>query len=381
MITIEEALKTFKKYGYNSKEVLPYLYIKNNEIGVNYSYIDSKYGITERLISFHQVIDLDLFLKRFQWYKLNGKKEGVTLKLNNYEVAEPEVLYIRNNHVMTDNEMFNMKIYDKNEEKNKKATSKKRKLIEAQNLMDFYYSEKARQEKYTNNLYKKEQELRRYYYDLQCLIDKYNKNKTNIELDNNTKSYKIDLSLESLINSKLSEYNKKLPKEEDLDNLINKIWELNKSLETNSSYLYAYRYNDDVDEELRLAVTKIDFMKELLSKRRWKIVDLKKKFNGIDNQSTYESIYDDNFEDKYKDFINKKYSVKDRINEYRLSEYLNNFKTNKEYDIERNVKRCELNQKQKVDDYSINVNDINISLTKEFNKNLYSDAYKYYKGE
>lgn len=367
MISFESALKILKKYGYNSMTVHPYLYKKNKEIGVNYSYIDNKYGITERVISFHNDIDLDLFLKKYQWFKLNGKKYKVSLKLNNYEISNPEVLYIRNNHVMTDDEMFNIDVYDKNEIKNKKLSKSKRLLLEVENLMNHYYLEKEQKEKYTNNLFNKERELKRYYLDLQNLVDRYNKNNTHPKLDEDKRVFNMSLNLESDINKKIVEFKKKIPSDEELNDLINKAWSLNKDLETNSSYMYALRNNDDIDEEMRIVVTKIDYMKELLDKRKYKLVNLKKKFDSIDSQSTYESIYDDNFETKYKDFIDKKYNVKNQINEFRLSEYLNNFKTNKEYDIARNVSRCknEIDKSKKDDDVSFDK--IKDDLKKQFN--------------
>ena len=370
MISIESALKIIKKHGYNSKTVHPFIYKNNNEIGINYSYIDNKYGITERVVSFHNDIDLDLFLKRYQWYKLNGKKYNVYLKLNNYEVPNPEVLYIRNNHVMTDNEMFNIELHDKREKSNLKLSATKRYLIVAEELMDHYYQEKEIKEKYVKNLFNKEKELQRYYLDLQNLVDIYNVNNTHPSIEEENKVFKTNLELESDINSKISEYKKKLPKEDVLKELINEAWGLNKSLELNNSYMYALRYNDDIDEEMRLVVTKIDFMKELLSKKRFKIINLKKKFDSIDNQSTYECIYDDNFEAKYKEFINNKYNQKENINEFRLCEYLNNFKSNKEYDIERNVLRCKKEITEKIEDYNTSTEDVNNSLTKQFNTNL-----------
>ena len=373
MMTLESALKIFKKYGYNSKTVHPYLYKNNNEIGVNYSYIDSKFGITDRVVSFHNEIDLDLFLRRYQWYKLNGKKYNVQLKLNNYEVPNPEVLYIRNNHVMTDAEMFNIDSYDKREKSNLKLSSTKRYLIEAEELMDHYYQEKANKEKYVKNLINKEKELQRYYLDLQNLVDIYNVNNTHPTVEEINKEFKTDLNFESTINTMIAEYKKKLPKEEDLKLLINKIWELNKELELNNNFMYALRYNDDVDEEMRLVVTKIDFMKEIISKKRFKIVDLKKKFDSIDNQSTYESIYDEKFEEKYKEFINEKYAQKDNINEFRLCEYLNNFKSNKEYDIEKNVLRCKKEITEKLEDFNTTFDVINKDLAKQFNDNLNED--------
>lgn len=370
MISFESALKIMKKYGYKSVSNSPFLYKNNNEVGISYSYIDDKYGITQRVVSFHNDIDLELFLKKYQWYKLNGKKYDVKLKLNNYEVSNPEVLYIRNNHVMTDNEIFNIETYDKTEAKNQKMSNVKRLLHVAEDLMNHYYQEKEIKAKYINNLYNKEKELKRYYLELQRLVDKYNKNNTNISIDESTKEFKTNLELESKINSKLAEYKKKLPKKDDILLLINDVWLLNKSLEVNKGYLYALRYNDDIDEELRLVVTKIDFMKELLSKRRFNIVNLKKKCDSIDNQSTYESIYDDNFDEKYINFINKKYEQFDNINEYRLCEYLNNFKTNNEYDIEKNVLRCKDEVVEKKITYDTDINVVKKDLSKQFKENL-----------
>jgi len=369
MISIDSALKILKKYGYSSLNTSPFIYTKNKEVGVNYSYIDNKYGITDRVISFHNDIDLDLFLKRYQWYKLNGKKEGVTLKLNNYEVSSPEVLYIRNNHVMSDNEMFHMKDFDKIEAKNQKLSHSKRLLVEAQNLLEHYYIEKNNKEEYSKNLYKKENDLKKYYVELQYLIDRYNKVNNHLISEIDDYSFKTDVELESDINTRINTYNKNLPKEEEIYRLIEDIWFLNKKLEINPLYMYALKNNDSIDEEIRIVVTKIDFMNELLSKKKCKLISLKKKFLNIDNQSTYESIYDENFEDKYKKFIDNKYNVLDSINEFRLTDYLNNFKTYNEYDIEKNINRCK-NEKDNIIENKVSIDDINKSLKRQFNNNL-----------
>ena len=370
MITIESALKVLKKYGYKSLDSQPYLYKNNKEIGINYSYIDSKYGITDRVISFRNDIDLDMFLKKYQWYKLNNKKYDVTLKLNNYEVSSPEVLYIRDNHVMTDDEMFNIDSYDKTKKKNKRLSHAKKKLIEAENLMEHYYLEKSIKEKFVDNFNSKENELRKYYVELQSLVDQYNKVTNPIEYEDITNKLEMSAIIESNISKLLAQFKEKLPNEEKLDKLISSIWDLNKDLELNESYMYALKYNDDVDEELRIVITKIDYMKELLSKKRtiFNVVNLKKVFENMDNQSTYESIYDDNFEDKYKMFIYNKYDVRDQINEFRLCEYLNNFKTNKTYDIAKNIQRCKDTQTKKEEYATMDV--IQKELTKEFNTNL-----------
>lgn len=370
MITFESALKVLKKYGYKSKDSQPYLYKNNKEIGINYSYIDEKYGITDRVISFRNDIDLDMFLKKYQWYKLNNKKYDVKLKLNNYEISSPEVLYIRDNHVMTDDEMFNIDSYDKTKKKNNRLSHAKKKLIEAENLMNHYNNEKRIKEQFVNNFNAKENELRKSYIELQSLVDAYNRTKQDIEFEKFDNEFITPKIIEDNINELLIQFKEKLPNEEKLSKLTSSLWDLNKDLELNEAYMYALKYNDDIDEELRLTVTKIDYMKELLSKKRsiFKIVDLKKIFNNIDNTSTYESIYGDDFEEKYKTFIYSKYDVLDKIDEFRLCEYLNNFKTRKTYDIERNIKRCSQKTNKKNEYESMEV--IQKELTKQYNSNL-----------
>ncbi len=370
MITFESALKVLKKYGYKSKDSQPYPYKNNKEIGINYSYIDDKYGITDRVISFRNDIDLDMFLKKYQWYKLNNKKYDVKLKLNNYEISSPEVLYIRDNHVMTDDEMFNIDSYDKTKKKNNRLSHAKKKLIEAENLMNHYNNEKRIKEQFVNNFNAKENELRKNYIELQSLVDTYNRTKQNIEFEKFDNEFATSKIIEDNINELLNQFKDKLPNEEKLSKLTTSLWDLNKDLELNEAYMYALKYNDDVDEELRLTVTKIDYMNELLSKKRsiFKIVDLKKIFNNIDNTSTYESIYGDDFEEKYKTFVYSKYDVLDKIDEFRLCEYLNNFKTRKTYDIEKNIKRCSQKTNKKNEYESMEV--IQKELTKQYNANL-----------
>ena len=370
MISIESALKILKKYGYKSKDSQPYLYKNNKEIGINYSYIDNKYGITDRVISFRNDADLDSFLKKYQWYKLNNKKYEVTLKLNNYEISKPEVLYIRDNHVMTDDEMFNIDSYDKNKKKNKRLSRVKKKLIEAQGLMDHYYKEKKSKEKFIKNFNDKENELRKNYIELQSLVDIYNRKNNPIEFEAIINPFNMSEQIEDNINKLLEQFNEKLPTEEKITSLINTIWDLNKELELNESYMLALKNNEDINEELRLTITKIDYMKDLLKKRKsiFNIVDLKKVFANIDNQSTYESIYDDKFEDKYKSFICEKYDVLDKIDEFKLCEYLTNFKTYKTYDIKKNIQRCQEEKEDNIEYESMDV--IQKELTKDFNYKL-----------
>ena len=370
MLTVNGALNIIRKYGYNSKTSHPYLYLKGKDIGINYSYIDKKYGIIERIQLFKNEIDLENFLKKYQWYKLNSRNKNVVMELSDYESKNPKIIYSRNNHVMTDNEIFDLDNYDKKKESNKKLSRPKKILAEVENLIERYYIKKDEIERFVSNYQGKEEELKRYYADLQSLVNKYNNNEWDVDYISTINNYKIiDKEIDS-INIKVSLYKNKAFKENDVLELRNRIWNLNKELEINSDFLKALQGNSDIDEELRLVNVKIESMKEKLNNKKFFRINLRKFFDKIDKSSNYVNPYNEEALNNYIDFINKKYDVLDKINEFRLSEYLNDFITNSNYEIIKNIKRCENPISSKAIDYDTEVNKIIDSLTKQYNKSL-----------
>jgi hypothetical protein len=388
MISRTDTLNMLKKYGYNSMNVHPFIYSENNVTGINYSYIDDIYGIVERLAIFNSEADLNLFLKRYQWYKLNGKSNNVHLELDNYEVKAPKIIYTRNGHVMTDGEMFDIKSYDQKIDRDKKLSHTKRIVAEISDLLNHYYLKKDEIIKYINNFLNKEAELKRYYSELQKLVNKYNHKEYELELIDNINDFNIFNPQESELNIKLAKLKDENPKESEAYKLLDNVWQLNKSLELNKDYLNAVQKNDDLDEEMRLVITKIDYMKELLAKKRYwftSIVNLKSKFNNIDSSSTYKSVYDDTFTTKMNSFINEKYEAKNKIDEFKLCEYLDDFIGNNEYDIIKNTQLCQSNSNNEENHEEL-FNTISEDLTRQFNDNLteeeqnalilYSSLYK-----
>ena len=373
MITRDNALKIFKKYGYNSKSVHPYLYINDKVFGVNYSYIDDVYGIVERVATFKDESEMDLFLKRYQWYKLNGRTNNVHIELSNYEISNPHVMYIRNNHVMNDAEMFNIENYDKREEKSKKLSRTKRLIEESQDLMDYYYLKKDELTKFINNYLRKQSELKRYYADLQKLVNQYNNKRFDIDYKASIEEFNFNEDLEEKTNVLLAKGRSTKVKDDDAYKVLDNVWLLNKSLELNEQYLDALQHDDDIDEEMRLVNTKIDFMKEVLNKKKkwqFKKINLVKSFSNIDSTSTYQSIYDDDFVDKFTRFINNKYEAINKINEFKLCEYLNDFVGNNEFDVENNIKKCSEDENGHGQSNNITLDEINNDLIKQFNENL-----------
>ena len=96
MLDFNTALELMKKYGYDSASLHPFIYSKDNTIGICYSYVDDNFGILERTFYFSTVEEMDQFLKEFKWCKEHGKENNVRMILYNYEIVNPKVLYLSN---------------------------------------------------------------------------------------------------------------------------------------------------------------------------------------------------------------------------------------------------------------------------------------------
>lgn len=363
MMTIGSALRILKKYGYNSINNHPYLYIKGNDIGINYSYVDDIYGVMERVAIFNNDIDMDIFLKKFQWYKSNKNK--VSMRLNDYEIPNPVVYYVKDNHVITDTEIF--KVANKDD---KKISYKKRLVNEISNLLDRYYLKKEEIERYINNYLSRKYELKRYYIELQKLINKYNHIKWNIDNDLNISNYRIiDKSIDS-INIKLLKFKNKDCSINDIQDLLNEVWLLNRNLELNKDYIDALTYDNNITKELILVNNKVNYMKELLSKKKVFKENLIVAFDEIDNGYNEEFFNENEVMDKYYNFVTSKYDVLDKINHLRLTEYLNDFISNKDFEILKNIERCRYSPNKKIENYNTKKEKVYGYLTTQFNKNL-----------
>ena len=52
MFDVNSALNVMKKYGYDSTSLHPFLFKKDNSIGLCYSFVDDNFGILERIFLF-----------------------------------------------------------------------------------------------------------------------------------------------------------------------------------------------------------------------------------------------------------------------------------------------------------------------------------------
>lgn len=329
MLSINKANALMKKYGYKSKIKHPYIYKTKTDIGICYLFEDGESNFKEKIAIFKTEEEMELFLKKYKVFKQKGKEYNITMKLEKPKSMYSNVVYLRDGLLMEDDEMFKLDKYDsiRIQEKDKKDVDKL--FLVATNLFDIYYEIKDKQSALLKKLDSLLEKQRNSYYELQLLVDEYNKTNINhkkLDVLKRNELKGIDLENEKRIKNRISKYRNNLPKQNDLKELIKDVWNLCKNLEMNKYYFDNIVEEINLDNEIKLANKKLNFMKELLKKKSFFRKDLTKAFKRIDAYFLKEKkVVDENFKENEKDRIRKKYSCFDELDMLKLDTYLRDY--------------------------------------------------------
>ena len=337
MLDFNTALELMKKYGYDSASLHPFIYSKDNTIGICYSYVDDNFGILERTFYFSTVEEMDQFLKEFKWCKEHGKENNVRMILDNYEIVNPKVLYLRNEKVMVKDEMFNIEYYDQMEDQKKEMDQMSRILLEASNLIQYYETNKQGQMDYFRMVLKKKNDLRQKYYDLQNKIDSFNKVE-NIHqlrlLPDLFGDCGINANMEIATKDRLSQYKAKAPTFEEAIDFVHDVWELNESLENNYFYFNTIKEENAIDNETIVVDKKLALINKVMESNFHPFgVDLISKFRKINREcKANETVITEEFLDGIRNNITLKYSKYTKLDYLNACDYLKEAMTNNNYD-------------------------------------------------
>ena len=317
----ENALKVFKKYGFNSTNSSPYLCSIGNRIGVSFKYNDNRFGLIERSTFFDNLNELDTFLKLYRNYLDNAKSEHIYMLLDNYQVMFPNLIYAEDDKAVLNDEM----VY-KTKNKDDLSELEKLKLV-ASNLLSYYVDVSSRQVKHINNvsfmkniLLKKEKELKN---EIRKLSKKKDEEKiTTIK----TEYFQYDNSLYSSYKNYLDSIREK----DHAINLINRLWELNKKLEISKEYYRSIVISRELADKIRLLDLKIDYVKSLKGKKSF-LLNINKNLKLIEKEYVKDEIEDSYVDDKINK-IRKKYSFFSNISIFYLDDYLKESLLNDDYD-------------------------------------------------
>lgn len=372
MLDLNTAIELLKKYGYTSTSVHPYIYKNNDTMGVCYSFIDDKYGFLERVALFRTKEEMDDFLKKYHWFKQNGKDNDVKMLFDRYDVPSPNILYYRKGKLMAADEMFKIKEYDEKEEEKKELDIVLLYINSATKLMDYYEEIKNIQINYLKSLKELLKEHHQKYYELQLLIDKYNtriKTRKIVESTNLSIESGFNITMERSLKEKLSQYRSEPPERNVAIAFIKEIFNLCLNLELNPYYLQGFIMEHNIKNDIALANAKIDFMDKIVKNKDNLLFtkDLTKEFIKLDKKiiSTQTSVIP-NFVENCSNAIKQKYSYYDLIDPLKIVEYLEEVKTNKNY-YEVAIKyKVEQKKEEKVliYDYEDIIKDLNEQFTK-----------------
>ena len=92
-MTLEEAYRVGKKYGFTFNGIGPSFSLINNKVGICLNLLDQKYGYLKRNFVFDNIDDLDNFLKKYSFYIRNKDKENIFISLDDYELENPTIYY------------------------------------------------------------------------------------------------------------------------------------------------------------------------------------------------------------------------------------------------------------------------------------------------
>lgn len=335
MLDFDTALDLMNKYGYTSITVHPYIYQDGDTIGICYTYNDEEYGLLERIKIFNNAEELEEFLKMYNWVQVNGKLNHVRMILDNYEAINPKIIFLRNEKIMVEGEMFDISSYDTREKMRVNMDPVSKVIYECGDLLLVYNEIKNRQLQYLKNINTLKNTLRRKYYELQTEVDTYNKVKIERELklipDVNDSG--INENLESSLKDMYNIYVVQKPTYEEALEFLKAVWELCLGLELNARYYEAQKEETDIRNEMKIVDQKLTLMRTLNEDLKPLFgTDLVGRFRKINREcKAKSSVISTEYINAQMDAVNRKYSYFDKIDVLFTSDYLREAIQNSNY--------------------------------------------------
>lgn len=376
MLDLDTALDLLNKYGYTSIQVHPFVYQDGDTIGLCYTYIDEDYGLLERIKIFNNAEEFDEFLKMYNWVQTNGKLHHVRMILDNYESINPKTMFLRNEKIMVEGEMFEIEEYDSREAMRVNMDPVSKIIYETGDLLLVYNEIKNRQLQYLKNIIKLKNALRRKYYDLQKEVDKYNKVKVErmLNLLPEVTDSGINDSMEASIKDRYNVYVAQRPSYEEAIGFLKEVWDLCLQLELNTKYYQAMKEETDIRNETKVVEEKLTYMRELNDNLKPLFgTDLIGKFKKINKDcKAVSSEISVDYINQQMDTVNRKYSFYDKIDPLYTSDYLREATQNSNYN-DLAIKYAVGTNYEVISKYKTPLNEVAASLSVQYRDKLNID--------
>lgn len=343
MIIEEEIIKLLNKYGFNSQKKEPFLYKKKDQLGIFYTYKDVIYGNISRIFMGKDLEEIEDFLEKYYWYKKNGDKYKVTIKLDNYEIENPKVCFIKDKKELTKEEMLQLsQKKDKEIEKKEESESKYiKKLKRTLLILLEVIEEKIKNQnvtyqnliKLTNDYVEKQNELN----NLLTAQDKKKREKLNpLKEEEINEEYKKSLK-------KIKENFLSLEEKEPLENNMNYLTNYLKTLEIEEGFLKNKYELIKLPLQIELMKEKIEKVKEQEEKKKGlfgKKESLEELLQKVEQDCTLKDIVSyTQYKENEMNRIEEKYTVIPDLDPRTIGDYFVEFDNLK-------IKEIDLEQKK-----------------------------------
>lgn len=233
----KEALKKIMTmYGFYSLNKEPFLYEKETELGIAYTFKDAFFGELTRIYVPKNEEEATDFLAKYSWYKKYGQKYQIKIVLSDYKLYNPEISFIKDEKKLS---LEGMKQLIEDQDGKKETTKKDEAYIEKLQrtllLLVEIIKEKIKiQEDTYKNLFELTKEFRAKHNQLEKLKKEYDKKNKVTLLPEEEFTPLPDLTKEL---KTLSQDIEKITEKEVLEQQIDAFIEYLKSLEKSESLI------------------------------------------------------------------------------------------------------------------------------------------------
>lgn len=329
MIKKDKMLEILSKYGMDLNDCAPFLYEDNNKIGVVYSFTHEYYGLLTRVFFPDNEAELETFAYQYWWYQNHAQTYEVKLELDDYNCLEVKPHFVRNEKIITSEEMRQLLIHPDYFLKEQEDDKLFQKLLRTANLLIDIMTLKN---KMILDTYDHVMDLRRELVKQENeFIQLYNRyQKTNLALKDLEVKKKDDFEQQNF--EEIFETFKRIQKKEDLPILkdfINMLWAQLKKMETNLKHLKNKYALTTLPMDLEVIRKKKSYLESLFNRKKsifQKKVDPDIELKKIDEEKEKKGVISENdYIAEQTNLLSDKYSIINQDSYDTLGDYLNDF--------------------------------------------------------
>ncbi len=327
MIDQEKILGILKKYGYYALNRAPFLYQKEDKIGIYFVWPHKHYGNLERIFLFDTIEEVEEEVYKYWWFMKHKEKYPIYVEFDNYETKTPEVNYSYKGTILSIDAMKNFE-EEKASKLEPKDTLKKRQLLRTATILILVLKEKVRIQNETYlkvvEMFETLEKMQKEYQSKLSLFKKSEKEEnSSLELvkENQNEGEKL---LAKLNNELIS-----LDSVETIRTFINTLFQYLTNIESSvtviqNNYLLN-RYPFEIDDLRK----KIGILEDALQEKRKPFQNKQDPFmllNSVDNFSQVKKMVDVKvYIEKEQKAIKEKYQNRESIDETVLGDYIVSF--------------------------------------------------------